>query len=99
MRFAPLVLATLCVAVLFVGLDHVGFLDWREARDAEVAREMWRRGGALTPIYGPAALYQKPGLASPPPGLGRRLPAHPPPPPRARRPPVPAVLLLGPPSP
>ncbi len=73
MRFAPLVLATLCVAVLFVGLDHVGFLDWREARDAEVAREMWRRGEALTPIYGRAALYEKPVLAYAPEVLVRRL--------------------------
>ena len=42
-RFAPVLLATLCVAVLFTGLDRVGWLDTREARDAQVAREMLRR--------------------------------------------------------
>ena len=63
MRLAPVVLATLCVAVLFLGLDRVGYLDWREARDTQVAREMLRRREALTPIYGRAALYEKPVLA------------------------------------
>ena len=62
-RFAPVLLATLCVAVLFTGLDRVGWLDTREARDAQVAREMLRRREALTPIYGHAALFEKPVLA------------------------------------
>lgn len=63
MRFAPVALATLCVAVLFLGLDRVGFLDSREARDAEVAREMLGHREALTPLYGGEALYEKPVLA------------------------------------
>ena len=63
MRFAPVALATLCVAVLFLGLDRVGFLDWREARDAEVAREMLGQHEVLTPLYGREALYEKPVLA------------------------------------
>lgn len=71
MRFAPVVLATLCVAVLFLGLDRVGYLDWREARDAQVAREMLRRREALTPLYGRAALYEKPVLAYAPEVLAR----------------------------
>lgn len=73
MRLAPLVLATLCVAVLFMGLDRVGFVDEREARDAQVAREMLRRHEALTPLYGHAALYEKPVLAYAPELLARRL--------------------------
>ena len=63
MRFAPVVLAMLCVATLFIGLDRPGFLDWREARDAEVTRELLLNSEALTPLYGSAALYEKPVLA------------------------------------
>ncbi len=63
MRFAPVVLATLCAATLFIGLDRPGFLDWREARDAEVTRELVLDSEALTPLYGSAALYEKPVLA------------------------------------
>jgi 4-amino-4-deoxy-L-arabinose transferase-like glycosyltransferase len=73
MRFAPVVLATLCVAVLFMGLDRVGFLDWREARDAQVAREMLRHREALTPLYGREAFAEKPVLAYAPEVLARRL--------------------------
>ena len=73
MRLAPIVLATLCVAVLFMGLDRVGFVDVREARDAQVAREMLKRHEALTPIYGRAALYEKPVLAYAPELLVRRV--------------------------
>ena len=63
MRFAPVVLATLCAATLFIALDQPGFLDWREARDAEVTRELVLDSEALTPLYGSAALYEKPVLA------------------------------------
>ena len=73
MRLAPVVLATLCVSVLFLGLDRVGFLDWREARDAQVAREMLVHREVLTPIYGRAALFEKPVLAYAPELLARRL--------------------------
>ena len=77
MRFAPLVLAALCVATLFLGLDRVGFLDWREARDAEVAREMVRRKEGLTPLYAREAWFEKPVLAYAPEWLVRRI-ARPP---------------------
>ncbi len=60
MRLAALVLATLCFATLFVGLDRVGVLDEREARDAQVARELVRRAEILTPLYGARPLYEKP---------------------------------------
>jgi len=59
-RFAPLVLGVLCVLTLFLGLDRVGFFDEREARDAEVARELIARREFLTPLYGTSALYEKP---------------------------------------
>ena len=42
MRLAPLLLAALCALVLFSGLGRVGFLDWREAGSAAVARELYR---------------------------------------------------------
>ena len=60
MRFAPFVLAALCVLVLFLGLDRVGVLDEREARDAQVARELIQRREVLTPLYGGQPLYEKP---------------------------------------
>jgi 4-amino-4-deoxy-L-arabinose transferase-like glycosyltransferase len=63
MRFAPFVLATLCVLVLFLGLDRVGVLDEREARDAQVARELIQHREALTPLYGAQPLYEKPVAA------------------------------------
>jgi 4-amino-4-deoxy-L-arabinose transferase-like glycosyltransferase len=63
MRLAPLVLAALCVAVLFTGLDVVGYTDYREARDAEVAREMIIEREPLTPLFGHTAWFEKPVLA------------------------------------
>jgi 4-amino-4-deoxy-L-arabinose transferase-like glycosyltransferase len=60
MRFAPFVLATLCVFVLFLGLDRVGVLDDREARDAQVTRELIQRREVLTPLYDAQPLYEKP---------------------------------------
>ena len=60
MRFAPLILAALCALTLFLGLDRVGVLDEREARDAQVARELIERGEVLTPRYGAQPLYEKP---------------------------------------
>lgn len=60
MRFAGLALAAICALTLFTGLDRVGFLDWREARDVEVAREMISRREVLTPLYGNQALFAKP---------------------------------------
>ena len=52
MRALPLVFAVLCASVLFVGLDRVGYLDQREARDAEIARELIASREVLTPLYG-----------------------------------------------
>jgi 4-amino-4-deoxy-L-arabinose transferase-like glycosyltransferase len=60
MRYAPFVLAALCVLTLFVGLDRVGVLDEREARDAQVARELIQRREVLTPLYAASPLYEKP---------------------------------------
>jgi 4-amino-4-deoxy-L-arabinose transferase-like glycosyltransferase len=73
MRFAPLVLAALCVAVLFTGLHLVGYTDDREARDAEVAREMIVEREPLTPIFGRIAWFEKPILAYAPEVLVRLL--------------------------
>lgn len=63
MRPAPFVLATLCVLVLFLGLDRVGVIDEREARDAQVVRESIQRREVLTPLYGAQPLYEKPAPA------------------------------------
>lgn len=73
MRFAPLVLAALCVAVLCTGFHLVGFTDYREARDAEVAREMILEREPLTPIFGRTAWFEKPILAYAPEVLVRTL--------------------------
>ena len=62
MRFAPLALALLCAAVLFSGLSRIGFVDEREARDAEVARELIQRREVLTPLYAHEPLFEKPVL-------------------------------------
>jgi 4-amino-4-deoxy-L-arabinose transferase-like glycosyltransferase len=60
---APLAFAALCVLVLFTGLDRPGFTDWREARDARVARELIERREVLTPLYAREPLFEKPVLA------------------------------------
>jgi 4-amino-4-deoxy-L-arabinose transferase-like glycosyltransferase len=84
MRFAGLALAAICALTLFTGLGRVGLLDWREARDAQVAREMIARHEILTPLYGYAAHFEKPAPAYAPealvqltgpgaPGTARRL--------------------------
>ncbi len=62
MRFAPLALAVVCALVLFTGLGAVGFLDQREARDAEVARELVRSRETMTPLYGNEPHFEKPIL-------------------------------------
>ena len=69
MRFAPLVLAALCLVVLFLGLDRIGFMDVREARDAEVARELIRNREVLTPLLGTEKLLEKPVIAYAPEAL------------------------------
>ncbi len=62
MRFAPLLLAALCALVLFTGLGRVGFVDWREARGAVVARENFFRREVLTPLIGAQPWFEKPIL-------------------------------------
>ncbi len=73
MRFAPLVLALLCVLVLFTGLDRTGFLDWREARDAQVARELIGRREPLTPLFGHEPWFEKPVVGYAPDALASLL--------------------------
>jgi 4-amino-4-deoxy-L-arabinose transferase-like glycosyltransferase len=73
MRFAPLVLAALCFAVLFTGLHAIGFTDYREARDAEVARELIVEREPFTPLFGRTAWFEKPILAYAPEVLVRLL--------------------------
>lgn len=63
MRFAPWVLAALCGIVLFAGLGHPGYIDQREARDAQVAREMVERRDPFTPTLGGMPHVEKPSLA------------------------------------
>jgi 4-amino-4-deoxy-L-arabinose transferase-like glycosyltransferase len=59
-RTAPLLLAVLCALVLFSGLGRVGYVDWREARGAAVARELITRREVLTPLLGAEPLFEKP---------------------------------------
>ncbi|MEK7330074.1 MAG: hypothetical protein AAB113_04655, partial [Candidatus Eisenbacteria bacterium] len=73
MRIAPVALALLCAAVLFTGLGRIGFVDDREARDAEVARELIQRREVLTPLYAHEPRFEKPVLAYVPDALGRWL--------------------------
>ncbi|MEO5617635.1 MAG: hypothetical protein ABIS67_07670, partial [Candidatus Eisenbacteria bacterium] len=60
MRFAPLALGLACFLTLFFGLDTVGYLDLREARDARVAEELRSAGEWLTPLLGHRPLFDKP---------------------------------------
>jgi len=63
MRFAPFALALLCALTLFTGLDRVGYLDAREARDACVRRELIHNKEFLTPLYANDPLLEKPIFA------------------------------------
>jgi 4-amino-4-deoxy-L-arabinose transferase-like glycosyltransferase len=78
MRPAPFILAALCVLVLFLGLDRVGVLDEREARDAQVARELARGHDVLTPRLGGEPLFEKPVGAYALESLARGHPGEPP---------------------
>jgi len=73
MRFVPLALATLCLLVFFIGLDRIAATDWREARDAEVAREIVTRREILAPIYAYEPLFEKPILGYAPEVVARLL--------------------------
>jgi 4-amino-4-deoxy-L-arabinose transferase-like glycosyltransferase len=72
MRHAPLLLlAVACVLVLATGLDRVGFTDVREARQAEVARELIAGREPLTPRFAQQAFFDQPVLGYAPEVLTR----------------------------
>ena len=73
MRLAPVVLILLIALVLFLGLDRVGFTDLREARDAQVSRELVSAGEFLVPTYAREPHFDKPLLAYVPDVLIHRL--------------------------
>jgi 4-amino-4-deoxy-L-arabinose transferase-like glycosyltransferase len=77
MRFAGLALAAVCALTLFTGIDRPGLFDWREARDAQVAREMIARQEVLTPLYGDAFHFEKPAPAYAPEALVQWLASDP----------------------
>jgi 4-amino-4-deoxy-L-arabinose transferase-like glycosyltransferase len=79
MRYAPPALLLILLLVLFTGPAGVGPLDVREARDAQVARELVDREEVLTPQYAGDPLFEKPVLAyalEVLTGAGRRDPAR-----------------------
>jgi len=55
-----LLLAAVCAAALCVGLGATGLTDEREARGAQVARELIEEHEVLTPILGREPLFEKP---------------------------------------
>lgn len=59
-RLLPFALAGLLCLTLVPGLASVEALDWREARDAQVARETLLGPGDLTPLYAREAFFEKP---------------------------------------
>ncbi len=63
MRLPLALLAVVCGLVLFTGLDSTGLLDTREARDAQVAREVAATREVITPLLGTEPLFEKPILA------------------------------------
>ena len=60
MRVALPALAAACLLTLFFGLNTVGYLDVREARDARVAEELRSADEWLTPVLGHEPLFDKP---------------------------------------
>jgi 4-amino-4-deoxy-L-arabinose transferase-like glycosyltransferase len=62
MRIGLAALALLSLLVLFPGLQSVGWLDVREARDQAVAIEMIDRREPFTPVLGGDPLFDKPLL-------------------------------------
>ncbi len=77
MRAPFVILAVLCAAVLFTGLARTGFLDAREARDAEVGRELAAARELLTPLFGAEPLFEKPVVAYAPDAVIRVLARRP----------------------
>lgn len=82
MRWTWIAAFALAVLVLAPGLDRVGLLDEREARNAVVAHELLLRREALTPLLGGLALHERPiaaylpDLAANPFDTGSPLPAR-----------------------
>jgi len=74
MRLTLIVLGVMCALVLFTGLDRVGLIDQREARDAQVARELIKNEEVLTPLLGSEPLFEKPVLAYAPEAIVRLFP-------------------------
>jgi 4-amino-4-deoxy-L-arabinose transferase-like glycosyltransferase len=74
MRHAPLLLlVAACVLVLVPGLDRIGYTDVREARQAEVAREVIDGRELITPRYADEAFFDQPMLGYAPEVLTRLL--------------------------
>ena len=63
MRWGILALAAICAVVLFGGLDTIGLVDVREARDAQVARELQGTNEIFTPTISRKPLFEKPVFA------------------------------------
>ncbi len=77
MRYGVAFLALACALVLFTGLGATGFLDHREARDAQVARELIASRELLTPVFGSEPLFEKPVFAYVPDAAARGFAADP----------------------
>jgi len=60
MRALPIAVVVVTALVLLPGLDRIGFIDVREARDALVARELLADREILTARVGSEALFDKP---------------------------------------
>ncbi|HKP73027.1 MAG TPA: phospholipid carrier-dependent glycosyltransferase, partial [Pyrinomonadaceae bacterium] len=58
-----LLLLTACAVVYFYGLGHAPFVGADEPRYAQVAREMYERGDAVTPTLAGHTWFEKPALA------------------------------------
>lgn len=63
MRYGIGWVALACALVLFTGVGATGFLDVREARDAQVARELLAARELITPVFGSTPWIEKPILA------------------------------------
>jgi len=59
-RLLPFALALLLALTLIPGLAAIEAIDWREARDAEVARESTSGEQWFTPFLGHEAFFEKP---------------------------------------
>jgi 4-amino-4-deoxy-L-arabinose transferase-like glycosyltransferase len=94
MRAGLVAVALLCAVVLFPGLDGIGAVDRREARDLRVAAELIGGREALTPTLGHEALYEKPIFAYAPDVGAHLLAGRPEPASRAWRAVAAAILVL-----